>query len=381
MINERSSFLGIESTEKILLQGIIEKLPCHVYWLNCENIYLGCNEIQAKDFGLESAKEVVGKTNFDFHDPNTAKMLNNINELVMSTGKPYEIEESGYVLGERNDCLTKKIALFDPLGKVIGLLGVSFDITEKKKIEELENKLKMREELYKVAKEVSHDIASPVMSLKIIEEMYNGKLKEQDERMLKTAIRSIENMAGKMLSKYRINKNIEIGRREEKEEEVYINVYESMKYIVENMRYRSKGEGVEIKVGREKGIVYIKGDNTDFIRMMVNVINNGVEAIDGKEGKRGEIEVRYKEKGEEVEIRVKDNGEGMSREMAEKIMIGEEVGTTKKEGYGIGMGQIMGTIKAMRGKVEIETKEGEGTEFILTFPKAEKPSIENGDKN
>jgi signal transduction histidine kinase len=53
-----------------------------------------------------------------------------------------------------------------------------------------------------------------------------------------------------------------------------------------------------------------------------------VEAIEGKEG---EIEVREIVKGEEVEIRVKDNGKGMSKEMAEKLMKGEEIGTTKRK--------------------------------------------------
>ncbi|MDR2644522.1 MAG: hypothetical protein LBB44_00840, partial [Endomicrobium sp.] len=99
--------------------------------------------------------------------------------------------------------------------KIEGVIGLSIDITDRKKREELENKLKMREGLYKVAKEVSHDIASPVTSLKIIEEMYKGKLKEQDERMLKMAIRSIEGMAGKMLEKYRIERNSEEGRKDE----------------------------------------------------------------------------------------------------------------------------------------------------------------------
>jgi hypothetical protein len=49
-------------------------------------------------------------------------------------------------------------------------------------------------------------------SLKIIEEIYEGKLSEQDKRMLKTAIRSIEGMAEKMLEKYRISRNREEGR-------------------------------------------------------------------------------------------------------------------------------------------------------------------------
>ncbi|MDR1104004.1 MAG: ATP-binding protein [Endomicrobium sp.] len=64
----------------------------------------------------------------------------------------------------------------------------------------------------------------------------------------------------------------------------------------------------------------------------------------------------------------------MSREMVEKLERGEEVGTTKKEGNGIGMQQIRGVIKEMRWKIKIESREGEGTEFILTFPKAENPS-------
>ncbi|MDR1244987.1 MAG: HAMP domain-containing histidine kinase, partial [Endomicrobium sp.] len=249
--------------------------------------------------------------------------------------------------------------------------------------EELENKLKMREELYKVAKEVSHDIASPVTSLKIIEEVYKGKLTGQDERMLNMAIRSIEGMAGKMLEKYRIERNSEEGRKDEdgkKREEQEILVKEMVKDIVENMRYRNRGKGVGIRYeGKEvEKEVRVKGDKTDFRRMMINVIKNGIEAMEGKEG---EVEVGYEEKGEEVEIRVKDNGKGMSKEMAEKIERGEEIGTTKKEGYGIGMGQVMGVVREMKGKMKVESREGEGTEFIFTFPKAEKPNIQDVDKN
>jgi K+-sensing histidine kinase KdpD len=55
------------------------------------------------------------------------------------------------------------------------------------------------------------------------------------------------------------------------------------------------------------------------------------------------------------------------------MLIVEEIGTTKKDGCGIGTQQIISTIKAMNGKFKIDSKEGEGTEFILRFPKTEKP--------
>jgi signal transduction histidine kinase len=236
----------------------------------------------------------------------------------------------------------------------------------------------MREELYRIAKEVSHDIASPVSSLKIIEELYDRKLSDKDKKMLKSTITSIENMAGKMLSKYRLNEQIEKGKIEEVEEneqETYICLSESLADILENARYRKKEEEVEIKYEIDTGdkLVFIRGDNADFKRMMINIINNGIEAA---QWKKAEIEVSYEIKGEEVEIRIKDNGKGMPKEMAEKLMKEEEIGTTKKEGHGIGMQQIMGTIKVMNGKLKVDSKEGEGTEFILTFLKTEKPKLE-----
>jgi signal transduction histidine kinase len=262
-------------------------------------------------------------------------------------------------------------------GKVEGIIGLAVDITDRKKKEELENKLKMREELYKIAREVSHDIASPLSSLKAVEYIYKEKLEEADLKMLTLAIRSIEKMAGKMLSKYRLNECIEKGRREEvkeKEEEKYIYLSERLLDIVETEKYKKEEEKVEIKLDIEKGKekVYIRGDEVDFRRMMTNIIKNGVEAM---EGKKGEIKVGYKVKEEEeiVEIRVKDNGKGMPKEMVEKLMKGEKIGTTKKDGYGIGTQQIMGTIKAMKGKIKIDSKEGVETEFILTFPEVQKP--------
>jgi signal transduction histidine kinase len=100
------------------------------------------------------------------------------------------------------------------------------------------------------------------------------------------------------------------------------------------------------------------------------LIKNSVEAIGSKEGV---ITIDEEVKGEEVEIRVKDNGKGMPKQMVAKLGKGEKIGTTKEDGHGIGMQQVMNTIKAMNGKIKIESKEDIGTEFILTFPKSEKP--------
>jgi signal transduction histidine kinase len=61
--------------------------------------------------------------------------------------------------------------------------------------------------------------------------------------------------------------------------------------------------------------VCIKGDASDFSRMMSNIINNSKESIDGKPGV---IDISYIVEGEEVKLAVKDNGKGMPQEIAEK---------------------------------------------------------------
>ncbi|MDR2067233.1 MAG: GHKL domain-containing protein, partial [Endomicrobium sp.] len=118
--------------------------------------------------------------------------------------------------------------------------------------------------------------------------------------------------------------------------------------------------------------MFIRGDFSNFSRMMSNLINNGVDAIDEKR-EEVEVEVSYEVKGEEVEVRITDNGEGMPQHMVEKINKGEAVGTTKEDGNGIGMEQILGTIKELKGELVVKSKQGEGTEFKLRFAKCEKP--------
>ncbi|MDR3306485.1 MAG: GHKL domain-containing protein [Endomicrobium sp.] len=107
--------------------------------------------------------------------------------------------------------------------------------------------------------------------------------------------------------------------------------------------------------------------------MISNLLNNAVDAVEEIDNKKGIIKVEYRVNGDKVEIKIKDNGKGMPKEMAEKLMKGEKVGTSKKSGYGLGMEQAQSVLKAIKGQMRIESKENVGTEFILTFPKVKKP--------
>lgn len=81
------------------LETIIENLPGHVYWLDRDNIFLGCNALQAKTIGLSSSKEIIGRTVPEFQTKENAEHILRINNKVMSTGIS-QIAEEPYLLGQ-----------------------------------------------------------------------------------------------------------------------------------------------------------------------------------------------------------------------------------------------------------------------------------------
>lgn len=125
-----------ESKFNISFENIVALLPAHVYWLDRDNIYLGCNNLQAIAAGLKNRLEIIGKTNYDMPWRDQADTLNIINNEVMRTGQECSIEETTrHANGRELIFLSKKIPLFDKQGNVVGILGISFDITDQKETE------------------------------------------------------------------------------------------------------------------------------------------------------------------------------------------------------------------------------------------------------
>src|SRR6185437_6518817 len=75
--------------EKIqYLESIIALLPGNVYWLDRNNIYQGCNNVQAEAANLQSREIIVGKKNEHLRWADQAEELDQVNNQVMETGQP-----------------------------------------------------------------------------------------------------------------------------------------------------------------------------------------------------------------------------------------------------------------------------------------------------
>jgi len=114
----------------------------------------------------------------------------------------------------------------------------------------------------------------------------------------------------------------------------------------------------------------------EITRALLNLISNGFYAATRRraeaddEGFEPILSAATRNLGKTVEIRIRDNGSGIPREVKEKIFI--PFFTTKPTGEGTGLGLSMThdiIVKQHGGRIDVETKLGEFTEFIVTLPR------------
>ncbi len=111
----------------------------------------------------------------------------------------------------------------------------------------------------------------------------------------------------------------------------------------------------------------------DIGRVLLNLYNNAFYAVsdkkkEQKDGYEPTVSVSTKKINDKIEIRVADNGNGISQKILDKIF--QPFFTTKPTGQGTGLGLSLSydIIKAHGGEIKVETKEGEGAEFIISLP-------------
>ena len=117
----------------------------------------------------------------------------------------------------------------------------------------------------------------------------------------------------------------------------------------------------------------------DISRVFLNILNNACYAAHqraqtAKEGFAPTLWVRTKGVSDQVQIGIKDNGTGIPEEILNKIF--EPFMTTKPTGSGTGLGLSISyeiIVDEHQGKIDVDTQEGEYTEFIITLPKNSEP--------
>jgi len=129
-----------EGIENLHLKALVHELPDFLYVKDRDSRFVFANTVTARSHGLENAALIVGKHDFDLHDFETARRFFDIEQQIMTTGEALiDMEELVPVPGSDKPIyrLTSKIPLRNERGEIVGLIGISRDITERKRQEDL----------------------------------------------------------------------------------------------------------------------------------------------------------------------------------------------------------------------------------------------------
>ncbi len=148
---------------------------------------------------------------------------------------------------------------------------------------------------------------------------------------------------------------------------------EYLRLSYHGLHAKDKSFNATIQTDFDEGIEKIKVVPQDIGRVLLNLFNNAFYAVKPPNPLKGEhyeptVIVSTKKIGDKVLISVKDNGIGISQKVVDKIF--QPFFTTKPAGQGTGLGLSLSydIIKAHGGEIKVETKEGEGSEFIIRLP-------------
>lgn len=146
---------------------------------------------------------------------------------------------------------------------------------------------------------------------------------------------------------------------------------EYLRLAYHGLRAKDKSFNATMKTDFDEGIGNINITPQDIGRVILNLITNGFYVVNekqksGVENYEPTITVSTKKAGGKILISVKDNGNGIPEHIKEKIF--QPFFTTKPTGQGTGLGLSYDIVKAHGGEMKVETKEGEGSEFIILIP-------------
>ncbi|MGZ7047920.1 MAG: PAS domain-containing sensor histidine kinase, partial [Methanobacterium sp.] len=155
-ITERKKVEDELKSSQQMLENVLENFPGIVFWKDRNSVYLGCNKNFSSRAGLAKPSEIIGKSDYDQELPwkKEAELYraDDLQVIESEIPKLNIIETMRQIDGHVAWFDTNKVPLHDPDGNVIGVLGTSNDITERKKAEEA---LKESDKLMKMSQKIA----------------------------------------------------------------------------------------------------------------------------------------------------------------------------------------------------------------------------------
>lgn len=373
---DRTTTVLRESTE--LLRTIAETTPEQIIAKSRNGAIMMINPAALKLMGLSRA-QVIGRREEDlFPDSADMRRIAQHDQEVMETGRPVVVEERRHTSAGERILLVTKSPLRDGRGEVVGLVGVSKDITERKRahqeLEQLldaEHRLRGEAERASRAKDeflaiVSHELRSPLNALKGWAQVLAG-VSTPDPALLGRASDAIKRNVDhqvRLIDDLLSTSRIISGKLDLNCER--INLVDVAASTLETFRVQAHEKGVALRFESEHAVVPVRADYDRMQQVLSNLLSNALKFT--PEG--GSVQVLLALTRDTVEMTVSDTGIGIKADFLphvfDRFSQADTSMTRRYHGMGIGLALVRNLVELQGGSVRVRSDgEGQGAAFVV----------------
>lgn len=369
--------------EVFQLNEIIDNFPGDVYWKNLDGVWLGVNErgrqnLQKMGF-LSDSTEIIGKTDIEIFGKKTSNIYRRNDNVVMEQNREVSIEEETILpSGQKVIKYSTKKPLHNQRHEIKGIIGISVDITEKKRLEQLEREQeiakKNSELMHILSSSIAHEIRTPLSIIKInadlitisniVNHIPNVTEKNQflnNINNIHQAIKECTQVMDMLLVKL---KKIATNDSESRESNI-CSIAETIHIALSEYPFRDSERKKIHYIETKQDFSYF-GQTRLTKHILFNLLRNALHVM--QEAPEGEIFIKLQKHSTFNCLIFKDTALGIAPDYLPKIFDKFETTNDAHSGTGLGLAFCKLVMESYGGQITCRSELGQFTEFTLSFP-------------
>lgn len=383
-IREREAAENELRSTNNLLNAIIEGTTDAIFIKDLRGRYVLANSATLSAMG-KAWEDVIGRQDSEIFPPPSAETIADGDNKVWQTGQTVMMEERIQTAYGDTFWMTNKSPLRDEDGSTVGVIGISRNISERKRLEE--ERITLQEHLLQAQKMeslgtlaggIAHDFNNILAAILGYTELLKEDIPPDGETG--EYVNEIYNAAKR--AKHLVVQILAFSRRHPEGTSELVDFAEIVDEALHLLR-AAIPNSVEIEKEVEIRDKKIVANTTQLHQIVMNICTNAAQSMEENGGK---MTVRVTEEyftdlqpgkndqppqGNYLKLVVSDTGVGIPEEHLEKIF--DPYFTTKAIGQGSGMGLsvVLGIVKSHGGFIRVNSTPGEGTTVLVYFPETE----------
>ncbi len=348
-----------------VLQAVIEGTTDAVFVKDLQGRYLMINSAGARLLG-KAVAEVLGKDDTELFSPETAQGIMERDRQVMASGITRTYEDLGTAAGVTRTYLSTKGPYRDHEGKVIGLIGISRDITDRKAAEETLKEADRRKDefLAMLAHELRNPLAPIRNAVQVLRLLGPASPKQNwAQDVMDRQVQQLTRLVDDLLDVSRITRGkVKLQKEAVDLATVVGRAVETSRPLIESRRH-------QCVVNLAPEPIWLQADPTRLAQVLANLLNNAAKYT--AEG--GRVLLTTTREGHEAVIKVRDTGMGIPAEMLPHVFDlftqGERALDRSQGGLGIGLTLVRSLVELHGGSVQaFSAGPDQGSEFVVRLP-------------